>query len=518
MMSKRIAASLFGCILAGVLPGAAIATTVTRCAHNVSELQSDLAEASDSSNTDDHVIHLRDGTYLAPSGGFTFFQNTNHRLDLEGGFFGLNGGNGCDLQIQSAGGTILDGRGDQTIFTVISNGATSGNITFRYLTFQHGGGDGNAFRVVMNSNTGTLRVENDLFIDNSTTVGTVDILNVRGITYFLDNAVVGNTVQANLSQSALRIESGPSASVTAFINNNTIAGNRDTQGELSPSLWIIGGSTFDFANNIVWNSDSCDINAGSESGDPLPAVNYDDNDIDSACVVVPPAGSGTIDEDPHFIDAANGNFRLMPDSPARDAGDDSPPGTTRDVDLDGRPRVVGRVDMAPTKSPITSSAGASRAEGRIRFLERADRHPVAVRVSERELLRSGVGVEARFFVEPLDQRACPLQRCVEIVDADEQQQAVARPPTIGTRERRMLVRAPFVQAQQHRSVRVEELAPVVVRRMRRRLAEQRLVPRETSGHVAHADDRPRSFHCSCLMARPPHAERSIVATLRGRTP
>lgn len=344
-MLRMMAANVLGCFLASMLPVGAMAATVTRCAHNASELQSDLAEASAPTNTDAHVIHVRDGTYLVPSGGFTFVQNTNHRLDLEGGFFGLNGGNGCDLQIQSAAGTILDGRGGQTIFTVISNGATSGNITFRYLTFQHAGGDAGAFRVTMLSNTATLRVENNLFIDNSTTDGTLDILNVRGVTYFLDNAIVRNTVQANLSQSAVRIESGPSTSVTAFINNNTIAGNMDTQGELSPSLWIIGGSNFDFANNIVWNSDFCDIDAGSEPGDPLPAVNYDDNDIDSVCTVVPPAGTGTINEDPRFIDAANGNFRLMPDSPARDAGDNSPPGTTRNVDLDGRPRVVGRVDM-----------------------------------------------------------------------------------------------------------------------------------------------------------------------------
>lgn len=344
-MLRMMAAKVLGCFLAGTLPVGAMAATITHCAHNAGELQTYLAEASDPANTDGHVIHVRDGTYLVPSGGFTFVQNTNHRLDLEGGFFGLNGGNGCDLQIQSAAGTILDGRGDQTIFTVISNGATSGNITFRYLTFQHAGGGAGAFRVTMLSNTDTLRVENSLFIDNSTTDGTLDIHNELGVTYFLDNAIVRNTVQANLSQSAVRIQSGPSSSVTAFINNNTIAGNMDTLGELSPSLWIVGGSTFDFANNIVWNSDSCDIDASSEAGDPLPAVNYDDNDIDSVCVVVPPAGTGTINVDPRFIDAANGNFRLMPDSPARDAGDSSPPGTTRNVDLDGRPRVVGRVDM-----------------------------------------------------------------------------------------------------------------------------------------------------------------------------
>lgn len=336
-------ARVFGYVIASLLlPGAAAAATVTRCAHNATELQSYLDEASSGSNTDEHVIHVRDGTYLVPSGGFRFVQNTNHRLDLEGGFFGLNGGNGCDLQIQSAGGTILDGRGNQAIFTVISNGATSGNVAVRYFTFQHAGGDSSAVRVTMLSNTDALRVENNLFIANDTTYNTVDLFVQVGTIYFLDNAVVDNTVGANLSQTALRLESGTSASVMVYANNNTIAGNQDTQGELSPSWWLIGSTTFDLANNIVWNSDFCDLRS---DGTPPPAVNFDDNDIDSACGATPPPGSGTINADPLFVDPAQGNYRLMPNSPAGEAGDNSPPGTTRDVDLDGLPRVVGRVDM-----------------------------------------------------------------------------------------------------------------------------------------------------------------------------
>ena len=350
MFRPWIASLLVG-ILNCLVSGAPLAATVTDCVHNATELQSALAAASASNNTDEHVIHVRIGTYMVPSGGFEFVQNTNHRLDLEGGFFGLNGGSGCDLQIQAAAGTIFDGRGDQMIFFVISNGATSGNITFRYLTFQHAGGDAEAFRVVMLSNTSILRVENSLFIDNSTTDTTLDILNANGLTYFLDNAIVANTVQANLGQQAVRIESGPSAAVSAYINNNTIAGNTDTDGLGVSGLAIVGGSNFDVANNIVWNSDYCDINAWSEPGDPLPAVNYDDNDIDSACVAVPPPGTGTIQADPLFIDPANGNFRLRPDSPSRDAGDDSPPGTTRNIDLDGLPRIVGRVDMGAYEVP-----------------------------------------------------------------------------------------------------------------------------------------------------------------------
>ena len=72
---------------------------------------------------------------------------------------------------------------------------------------------------------------------------------------------------------------------------------------------------------------------------------FANNDVDGF-YVIPPPSSGDIDQDPKFIDPAHGNYRLMGNSPARDAGENSPPGTTRNVDLDGNPRVVfGTVDM-----------------------------------------------------------------------------------------------------------------------------------------------------------------------------
>ena len=62
------------------------------------------------------------------------------------------------------------------------------------------------------------------------------------------------------------------------------------------------------------------------------------------------------------------------------------------------------------------------------------------------------------------------------------------------RQRRVVVCAPLVEAEQHGSVRVEELTKVWMRGARRTLAEQRLVPPEAPGHVPHADDRPRAVH------------------------
>src|SRR6516165_9094830 len=52
--------------------------------------------------------------------------------------------------------------------------------------------------------------------------------------------------------------------------------------------------------------------------------------------------------------------------------------------------------------------------------ERTDRNVTSVRISERELLRSSVRIEVLLLFEPTDERACPLECQVEIIDTEEQ--------------------------------------------------------------------------------------------------
>jgi hypothetical protein len=337
MLERRIL-QVIAVILMMLLRSGAAATK-TKCIHNVTELQNALSAASSVTNTDDYVLQLRDGLYLAPSGGFIFYQFTNHSLDMEGGFFGLNGGSGCDLRILSPTGTKLDGRGNQQIFHVISNSATSGNITLRYLTFQNSGGGADALRITLASNLGTLRVTDSLFAGNSDNVSTVSLESEAGTMHFTNNAVVGNAA----IQSVVDLHSGSSPSIRVYANNNTLAGNAGN-GTSSPySLSLHGSTGFDLANNIIVDS-GC-ATAYGDPGNPAPAVNFENNDIDFFCSITPPTGSGNINQDPRFVDPDNGNYRLLPSSPAVEAGDSTPPGGTRSTDLDGQPRVVGTIDM-----------------------------------------------------------------------------------------------------------------------------------------------------------------------------
>src|SRR4030081_1415514 len=121
--------------------------------------------------------------------------------------------------------------------------------------------------------------------------------------------------------------------------------------------------------------------------------------------------------------------------------------------------------------------------------ERTNHDVVSVRIPERELLCSSSRVRVRLLFEPGDERTCPFQCHIEIVDAEEQEEPVARSRRVRARQRRMLVRAPLVKAEQDGSIRIEDLTKVVMGRLCPGLAEQRLVPFEASRHIAYTDDR-----------------------------
>src|SRR5256712_11032717 len=126
--------------------------------------------------------------------------------------------------------------------------------------------------------------------------------------------------------------------------------------------------------------------------------------------------------------------------------------------------------------------------------ERTNHDVVSVRIPERELLCSSIRVRVRLLFEPGDESARPFQGHIEIVDAEEQEEPVARCCLVPAHQRRMLVRAPLVEAEQDSSVRIEDLTKIGMARSCLGLAKERLVPFEATRHIAYADDRPGAFH------------------------
>jgi hypothetical protein len=75
------------------------------------------------------------------------------------------------------------------------------------------------------------------------------------------------------------------------------------------------------------------------------------------------------------------------------------------------------------------------------------------------------------FFQPADERACPWQSYVKVVDPEEQEEAVARLGAVGTCQRGMFVDTPLVKTEQDCSIRVEDLPEVVMGRSRLRQAK-----------------------------------------------
>src|SRR5262249_52499556 len=108
--------------------------------------------------------------------------------------------------------------------------------------------------------------------------------------------------------------------------------------------------------------------------------------------------------------------------------------------------------------------------------ERTDVNVVPVRVSERELHSPGARVDMGLLFQPDAETSRPCPSSVEVIDTEKQEEAVARLGVLGACQRRMLVVAPSVQAEQDRSIRVDDLPKVVMGRSRFRQTKQQLVP------------------------------------------
>jgi hypothetical protein len=101
-------------------------------------------------------------------------------------------------------------------------------------------------------------------------------------------------------------------------------------------MWNTRSSSPTVTNCVLWGDNLDEI-----SGNGSPTVTY--SNVQGGF-----PGTGNIDADPLFVDPDSGDFRLLPDSPCIDAGDNTAVPDGIDTDLDGNPRVVDDPDTVDT--------------------------------------------------------------------------------------------------------------------------------------------------------------------------
>lgn len=291
-----------------------------------------------------------------------FDQNVANTTDVNGGGGGAASHGGFPVfdrctftQNNTAAGTTAGGG----LFT---NGAvpTVLNCTFTGNTAFDGGG------LATYDNAGTTLIHGCSIVGNQALRGSA-LRNLRS-TVVLANCLVNGNVATNTGEAGT-IDNSTEAGAPADLSviNCTIVGNNAPNFKPG-GLYNATTSVVSIANSIIWgNTDNVNPN-GSEAAQLL---NYSTLTVDYSLVAGLTGGLGgigNIDGDPQFEDAdgadnvagnIDDDFRLLPNSPARDAGDNAAlPPDTADLntngntveyvpyDLDGHDRIAnGAVDM-----------------------------------------------------------------------------------------------------------------------------------------------------------------------------
>ena len=293
----------------------------------------------------------------------TYYENILMRgkptIAIYGGFVGTETARNERDWIQNE--TIVNGGNSGTVFYIWGGGGGGGTITLDGLTITNGnnyigGGIGvtetSSSKVIIrhckitgnSANTGggisiisaNVEIIDSFIFNNSVTADTAltaagggVFVESGGVTFKMINSIVWNN-SAHSSKNDARgggIYFNVFSSQTPTVTNCVIYGNSaDTGG----GIYNLGNNIPEITNTIIRENSSNQIDFDNNGHKPI--VTYSN-------VYGGYTGTGNIDEDPGFVNPAEGDFHLLPDSSCIDRGTNSAPGIPSE-DFEGDNRIV----------------------------------------------------------------------------------------------------------------------------------------------------------------------------------
>jgi hypothetical protein len=327
--------------IAGCAIVPATAQAALFCVNSQSSIQTALNSAG--TNGQDDEIDIVAGTY-ALTGGLAFSSGQANNITVFGGF-------NADCSHFTGAETILNGQGaSKPLFIANFNG----NIHVEGLTFVNGlstNNRGGGLCVV--STSGDIRIDLNRFLANRADdyAGALFAYTDSGSLRIRNNLVVANS-GAVIGGMELTQGSGE-----ASVEGNTIVGNTSDTALVAVGLRIESGAHYTLSNNIIWNNGS-----GGDFGSGGSGHSRIANDIGLI-------QSGTFADlvqneqstDPQFAPCGGFlclSFELERTSPLVDAGSDTPVGGTTTNDLAGKFRKIGaHVDIGAYENDLIFANG-----------------------------------------------------------------------------------------------------------------------------------------------------------------
>jgi hypothetical protein len=340
------------------------AEAATFCVDSSDALTAALATAE--ANGEDNDIRLRTGVYATPDAGFHIdLLDGHHSLSVTGGFTD----DACTERTHATSATVLDGRDavrPLTIETSRSSGIADADhsIAVSGLTFQHGNDAAVSALKISDSGPiygGIITVEDNAFLDNAAATGVLE--GGPALLAATDGPDFAGGTGLFVRNNLFARNAGPDAPAVFVysdnridVSNNTFVDNVATDTTLDERVTFASFtfSGIDFSNNVFRGNNP----DGTPATFDLHATNVTDL-VDNAIVAAtgtPRSETGTIDADPRFVDAAQGDYHLAVDSPLIDAGTDTPAGGAAEFDLDGVTRIEGaHIDIgAYERAPVNA--------------------------------------------------------------------------------------------------------------------------------------------------------------------